>query len=174
VLDTRNSYEYEAGTFQGAINPNTRSFCEFPAYVAQHLAQHKDRPIATFCTGGIRCEKATSYLLEQGFTQVYHLKGGILKYLETVPREKSSFQGECFVFDQRVTVKHGLQEGSYRLCYGCQYPVSPADQQSAQYQPGICCPRCHSQLTPQRRKALENRQHQIDLCRQRGQCHIGY
>lgn len=142
VIDTRNQYEVNIGTFQRAQNPQTASFREFPAYVQTHLNPEREQKVALFCTGGIRCEKASAYLLAQGFKQVYHLQGGILKYLETVPADSSLWQGECFVFDQRVAVTHGLAPGSYESCRACGYPVSPADQASPKYQAGVCCPHC--------------------------------
>ena len=174
LIDTRNDYEFEAGRFRNAIDPHTAAFSEFPDYIEQHLADKKNAKIVTYCTGGIRCEKATAYLLEQGFKNVYHLKGGILKYLEIVPKEESLWEGECFVFDQRVTVKHGLEQGSYRLCYGCQQPISQSDRQSPHYKAGVCCPKCYHTLTPDRRARFENRQHQIQICASRGQKHIGH
>ncbi|WAL60682.1 oxygen-dependent tRNA uridine(34) hydroxylase TrhO [Thermocoleostomius sinensis] len=147
VIDTRNRYEISIGTFQGAENPQTASFREFPAYVQAHLDPTQHKKIAMFCTGGIRCEKASSFLLSQGFQEVYHLKGGILKYLEEIPAADSLWQGECFVFDQRVAVQHGLEPGHYDMCYGCGHPISESDQQSPQYQAGICCPHCFNRHT---------------------------
>ncbi|ASC71864.1 Thiosulfate sulfurtransferase GlpE [Halomicronema hongdechloris C2206] len=141
VLDTRNHYEVSIGSFQGAINPATDRFREFPAYVAQ-LNPTVHKRVAMFCTGGIRCEKASAYLLQQGFEQVYHLQGGILNYLETIPETESLWQGECFVFDDRVAVGHGLQPGIHQMCQGCGHPVSPEDQASPQYLPGHWCPHC--------------------------------
>ena len=157
VVDTRNDYEVEIGTFERAINPNTESFREFPEYVAQNLDPEQNPKVAMFCTGGIRCEKASSYLLSQGFKEVYHLKGGILKYLENVPPEKSKWEGECFVFDERVAVKEGLQPGSHELCYACGYPVSEADKESPQYETNISCPHCYKQLTPEKKARQINR-----------------
>lgn len=145
LVDTRNDYEVEIGTFRGAQNPQTDSFRQFPDYVKTHLDPQQHRKVALFCTGGIRCEKASSYMLAQGFQEVYHLKGGILKYLEEVPPEASLWQGECFVFDQRVAVKHGLEPGSYEMCRACGHPISVADQASPQYQPGISCPYCFAE-----------------------------
>lgn len=173
VIDTRNDYECEIGTFKGAVNPNTDSFRQFPEYVEQNLDPEKHKKIAMFCTGGIRCEKSTSYMLSQGFEQVYHLKGGILKYLEKVPEQESLWHGECFVFDQRVGVKHGLEEGEYELCFACRNPISALDKVSAAYQEGVSCPKCIGSLTEERRAAFEERQKQIHLARQRGQQHIG-
>jgi UPF0176 protein len=147
VVDTRNAYEISIGTFRGAQNPQTRSFREFPGYVQQNLVQQSLDPeppqkIAMFCTGGIRCEKASAYLLSQGFQQVYHLKGGILKYLEEVPAEDSLWQGECFVFDQRVAIQHGLEVGTHKMCFSCGHPVSEVDQTSPDFEAGVSCPRC--------------------------------
>jgi UPF0176 protein len=142
VVDTRNAYEISVGTFQGAQNPQTDSFREFPAYVQQNLDPAGSPKIAMFCTGGIRCEKASAYLLSKGFQQVYHLKGGILKYLEEVPADDSLWQGECFVFDQRVAIQHGLEAGTHKMCFSCGHPVSEADQASPEFEEGISCPHC--------------------------------
>lgn len=160
VIDTRNQYEVEIGTFQKAIDPQTDSFREFPEYVANHLNPQKHQKIAMFCTGGIRCEKASSYLLSQGFQEVYHLKGGILKYLEEVPAEESLWEGECFVFDERVAVKQGLEPGSYDLCYACGHPISEADKTSPAYEPIISCPHCYDKLTPEKKARQAERQRQ--------------
>lgn len=173
VLDARNDYEVKIGTFRRAINPNTHSFSELPAFVNKTLDKTKHRRIAMFCTGGIRCEKASSYLLSQGFEEVYHLKGGILKYLENTPPETSLWNGECFVFDGRVAVSHGLNLGQYESCYGCRNPISEEDTKSPFYERGVTCPHCYSTLTPEKRKAIANRQHQEDLARKRGTKHIG-
>ncbi|MGF1571309.1 MAG: rhodanese-related sulfurtransferase [Nodosilinea sp.] len=143
VIDSRNGFEVDLGTFKGAINPHTRAFGELPAYLNTHLSPTQHKKVAMFCTGGIRCEKATAYLLNQGFEQVYHLRGGILNYLNTVPEADSLWQGHCFVFDQRVAVDHHLQPGEYDLCGGCGYPVSTADRAAPQYQPGLSCPHCY-------------------------------
>jgi UPF0176 protein len=142
LIDTRNAYEVGIGTFKGAANPNTRSFSEFPGYVEQHLQSARKRKVAMFCTGGIRCEKASSYLLSQGFEDVYHLEGGILKYLETVPPEGSLWQGECYVFDQRVALGHGLSPGTHDACRACGYPIARTDQASPIYRDGEACPHC--------------------------------
>ncbi|MEL7077356.1 MAG: rhodanese-related sulfurtransferase [Cyanobacteria bacterium J06648_1] len=157
VIDTRNDYEVEIGTFERAINPQTESFREFPEYVAQHLDPKHNPKVAMFCTGGIRCEKASSYLLSQGFKEVYHLKGGILKYLENVAPEESKWEGECFVFDERVAVKEGLELGSHELCYACGHPISLADQESPKYEPHISCPHCYGALTPEKKARQVNR-----------------
>lgn len=142
VVDTRNAYEVRIGSFEGAVDPQTDKFRDFPAYVEQALNPKQHPKVAMFCTGGIRCEKASAYLKQQGFEAVYHLKGGILNYLETVPPEESLWQGECFVFDERVAVKAGLESGSYEMCQACGQPVSEPEQQSEQYEPGVSCPHC--------------------------------
>ena len=157
VIDTRNDYEVEIGTFQEAENPNTESFREFPEYVAQNLDPQQHSKVAMFCTGGIRCEKASSYLLSQGFQEVYHLKGGILKYLENVSPQESLWSGECFVFDERVAVKEGLELGSHELCYACGHPISEGDKDSPQYELNISCPYCYEQLTPEKKARQINR-----------------
>ena len=157
VIDTRNDYEVEIGSFQRAKNPDTESFREFPEYIAKNLDPNQHSKVAMFCTGGIRCEKASSYMLSKGFKEVYHLKGGILKYLENVPPEESLWEGECFVFDQRVAVKEGLEAGSHELCYACGHPVSEADKQSPQYEVHISCPHCYEQLTPEKKARQEDR-----------------
>jgi UPF0176 protein len=160
VVDTRNNFEVEMGTFQGAVNPHTASFRELPDYVATHLDPAKHKKVAMFCTGGIRCEKATAFMLQQGFEQVYHLRGGILNYLKSVPEAASLWQGECFVFDERVAVDHQLQPGHYELCLGCGHPVSLKDMALPHYQVGISCPYCYADLTPEKRARLEERQRQ--------------
>ncbi|MFA6041183.1 MAG: rhodanese-related sulfurtransferase [Methylophilus sp.] len=173
LLDTRNDYEVHIGTFQGAVDPKTTTFREFPQFVAQNLDKTKHKKVAMFCTGGIRCEKASSYMKQQGFEEVYHLQGGILKYLETVPQEQSMWQGECFVFDQRVAVKHGLEEGDYDQCYACRMPLSPEELQSDKYTPGISCPHCYDKTSEQKKAALTERQRQVILAKKRGETHIG-
>ncbi|MDQ6994364.1 MAG: rhodanese-related sulfurtransferase [Mariprofundaceae bacterium] len=173
VLDTRNDYEYKIGTFQGALDPNTETFRAFPAYVAEHCDRNKHKKVAMFCTGGIRCEKASSFMLQQGYEEVYHLKGGILKYLEEVPEEESLWQGECFVFDDRVSVSHGLKEGKYTLCHGCRWPLSEEDRQSEHYEEGICCERCYTSLTEDKRQRLQEREKQTNLAKARGETHLG-
>ncbi|MBD0335326.1 MAG: rhodanese-related sulfurtransferase [Cyanobacteria bacterium Co-bin13] len=160
VLDTRNDYEVQIGTFEGAVNPHTKAFRQFPEYVQTHLAPNQYKKVAMFCTGGIRCEKATAYLLSQGFEQVYHLQGGILKYLEAVPAAESLWQGECFVFDERVAVRHGLEPGSYDLCLACGHPVHRDDKASPHYREGVACPHCYSTLTPEKQARQEERQRQ--------------
>ena len=173
VLDTRNDYEYEIGTFKGALDPHTETFREFPDYVAKHCDNKQHKKVAMFCTGGIRCEKASAFMLQQGYETVYHLKGGILKYLEEVPAEESLWQGECFVFDERVSVKHGLQEGQYTLCHGCRWPLSKEDLASEHYEEGICCARCYADLTDEKRARLAERQKQSRLAQARGEHHLG-
>jgi len=173
VIDTRNHYECDIGSFEGAINPQTTTFKEMPAFVDQQLDPAKHKKVAMFCTGGIRCEKSTAYLLEQGFDEVYHLKGGILKYLEEVPAEKSLWQGECFVFDNRVAVDHDLNVGSYDQCHGCRHPITEAQKSSPHYQRGVCCPLCYDQLTIDQKKRFAERQKQIDLAAERNESHIG-
>jgi UPF0176 protein len=163
VIDTRNQYEVEIGTFAGAIDPHTDSFTEFPAYVATHLDPQQHKQIAMFCTGGIRCEKATSYLLSQGFEHVYHLQGGILKYLAEIPPAESKWEGECFVFDDRVAVSHGLQLGTHQLCWGCGNPISTVDLSDPRYEPGICCPRCCTTITAEQRASRTERWRQLQL-----------
>lgn len=166
VIDTRNDFEVSVGSFRRAVNPQTSSFREFPEYVEQ-LDPKQHKKVAMFCTGGIRCEKASSYMLAQGFEQVYHLEGGILKYLETVPAEASLWEGECYVFDQRVTVTHGVQPGSYGNCAGCGHPVSPDEMQSEKYEIGISCPHCYDKLTEDQRRRFAERKKQILLQRAR-------
>jgi UPF0176 protein len=161
VIDTRNRYEVEIGTFQRAQNPQTESFRQFPDYVQNNLDPTQHSQVAMFCTGGIRCEKASAYLLSQGFQKVYHLKGGILKYLEEVPPEDSLWQGECFVFDQRVAVEHGLEVGKHEMCLSCGYPVSPEDKQHPHYEEGIACPHCFGSLTEDKRSRQMEKLRQI-------------
>ena len=173
VIDTRNDYEVELGSFENAINPHTDSFRAFPDFVKQHLDPTRHKKVAMFCTGGIRCEKSTAYLKQLGFGEVYHLEGGILKYLEEVPPESSTWNGECFVFDERVSVGHGLAVGDYTLCYACRRPVSPEDRQSEKYIKGVSCPACHDTLTDEQRERFMQRQKQVELAKQRGQVHIG-
>lgn len=157
LVDTRNQYEVDIGTFQGAKSPETTTFRQFPQYVEQQLDPTQHKKVALFCTGGIRCEKATAYLLAQGFEEVYHLKGGILKYLEEVPPEESLWQGECFVFDQRVAVQQGLEPGTHEMCLGCGHPISDQDKASADYEAGISCPHCVDRLTPEKRARQQAR-----------------
>jgi UPF0176 protein len=173
LIDTRNDYEVAIGTFRNAMDPRTESFGEFPDFVRNKLSASKNAKIAMFCTGGIRCEKASSFMKLQGYENVYHLKGGILKYLEVTPPEESLWQGDCFVFDERVAVGHGLTQSDVSMCFGCQQPVTAQDRQSPLYEKGVSCPRCASQLTVQQRASNRERQKQIDLARKRGQKHLG-
>lgn len=163
LIDTRNDYEVEIGTFTGALNPNTDSFREFPKYVAENLDPERHRKIAMFCTGGIRCEKSTAYLKECGFSEVYHLRGGILNYLEKVSPEQSRWQGECFVFDSRVSVDHQLQTGQHSLCHGCGWPVTQEMTSDDLYEHGVACPRCAAEVSDEQRHRRRERQRQIDL-----------
>lgn len=163
LIDTRNDYEVQIGSFRGAQNPHTESFRDFPDYVKTHLDPQKHPKVAMFCTGGIRCEKATAFMLQQGFQEVYHLQGGILKYLEEVPEPESLWEGECFVFDQRIAVKTGLIPGSYDLCAGCGYPISEEDKASPEYEEGICCPHCGDRLTPEKRARQQAKYQQNQL-----------
>ena len=172
VIDTRNEYEYAVGTFEGAVNPKTDTFREFPEYVKEHLDPEKHKKVAMFCTGGIRCEKSTAYLKEQGFDEVYHLKGGILKYLELVPEDTSRWNGECFVFDQRVTVKHGLEQGEYDQCYACRITITQEEMASEHYQKGVSCPHCFDKTTPEQKERYAERERQIQLAKARGEKHI--
>jgi len=173
LIDTRNDYEFAIGSFKNAMNPKTKTFREFPDYIKTHFDPKKHKKVAMFCTGGIRCEKASSYMISEGFAEVYHLEGGILKYLEEVSPQESLWQGECFVFDQRVAIKHGLAAGSYDQCYACRYPLSQEDKQSDKYTPGISCPRCFNLHTPRKLKSLTERQKQVILAKKRGADHIG-
>lgn len=173
VIDTRNDYEVEIGTFKGAVNPDTQSFREFPNWVAQNTDLTSKPKVAMFCTGGIRCEKASSFMKQNGFDEVYHLKGGILKYLETVEKEQSLWQGDCFVFDQRVAVSHGLAPSDYDQCFACRYPITEAEKSSPHYVKGISCPRCFDKMDEDRRARFAERQKQIDLAKKRGEAHLG-
>lgn len=173
LIDTRNDYEVEIGTFKGAVDPHTKTFREFPDYVKQNVDPARHKKVAMFCTGGIRCEKASSYMKQQGFEEVYHLEGGILKYLEEVPQEQSLWQGECFVFDNRVTVKHDLTAGSFDQCHGCRRPISDEDKQSELYEKGVACPHCFDELTEDQKARFRERQKQVELARQRHEAHIG-
>lgn len=173
VIDTRNDYEVKIGTFKNAVDPQTQSFRQFPDYVQSHYDPAKHKKVAMFCTGGIRCEKASAYMKKLGFEEVYHLKGGILKYLEEMPKEDSLWQGDCFVFDQRVSVGHGLETGDYVLCPSCREPVGAAGRQSVQYEEGVSCPNCHDTLSDEKRAAARERQKQIKLAEARGEKHIG-
>ena len=173
VIDTRNHYEHNLGTFAGAEDPHTRSFRDFPEWAKAHLDPQVDKHVAMFCTGGIRCEKATSYLLDLGFEHVYHLDGGILNYLETVDEKDSLWRGDCFVFDNRVTVDHDLEEGDFEVCPACRMPLTADDRASPLFELHVSCPRCHYRLTEERRQGLLERARQIELAERRGERHIG-
>ena len=171
VIDTRNAYEFGVGTFDGAIDPHTESFGEFPAWVRSNL-KDKSKKVAMFCTGGIRCEKASSLMKHEGFEQVFHLKGGILKYLEDVPAEKSLWHGGCFVFDERVAVGHELRVLDFSLCHGCMDPVSADDRKHPKYEEGVCCPACADRLTKTQKASNRERQRQIKLAAAHGHKHL--
>lgn len=173
VIDTRNDFECTIGTFKNALNPETKSFSQFPDFVQQHLDANKHKKVAMFCTGGIRCEKATSFMLQKGFEEVYHLEGGILKYLEDVPAEDSLWEGECFVFDQRVTVDHQLQKGHWKLCHACYQPLDEEMMASPLYEAGISCPRCYGKIDEAKLASLMERQKQMKLAEKRHKAHIG-
>ncbi|KMT66987.1 rhodanese-related sulfurtransferase [Catenovulum maritimum] len=173
LVDTRNDYETAIGTFEGAVDPNTTTFREFPDYVKDHLDPEKHKKVAMFCTGGIRCEKSTAYLKEQGFEEVYHLKGGILKYLEEVPKEETKWQGECFVFDQRVTVDHDLNQGKYDQCYACRMPITEDEKQLEAYEKGVSCHHCVDKTSDEDKARFKERERQVQLAEQRGKAHIG-
>ena len=173
LVDTRNDYEYAVGTFENAVNPNTTSFREFPDYVKDNLSPVKHKKVAMFCTGGIRCEKSTAFMKQQGFDEVYHLKGGILKYLEEVPKEITTWKGECFVFDDRVTVDHDLNPGSYDQCNACRMPITQQDQANEMFEQGVSCPHCFEQSTAEQKARYQEREKQIRLAKLRGEEHIG-
>jgi UPF0176 protein len=173
LLDTRNDYEVDVGTFEGAIDPKIESFHDFKTFVKDNLNPQENKKVAMFCTGGIRCEKASAYMLQQGFENVYQLHGGILKYLESVPENESQWQGECFIFDQRVSLDHNLERGSHQLCYSCQHPLNPTDLESPHFEQGVCCPYCYDSLDEEKRARLQERQQQVTLAQQRGEPHIG-
>ncbi len=173
VVDTRNRYEVEIGSFPGALDPGTDSFREFPAFAAALAGEDRERPLAMFCTGGIRCEKATALMLELGFENVYHLDGGILSYLEEMRDADNRWQGECFVFDTRVAVDRDLAEGGYVQCHACRRPLSSADLASPDYREGVSCPRCVDRLDAAREARLEERARQVRIARERGETHVG-
>ncbi len=173
VIDTRNDYEVSIGTFRGAVDPGTRNFGEFPDWWAKNGDELRDRKIAMFCTGGIRCEKASSYLLSQGVEEVFHLDGGILKYLEEVPESDSLWDGACFVFDGRVSVAHGLAEGDHSLCHACGVPLTPAETLHPHYEAGVSCPRCMDAYDDADRARFRERQRQVMLAQTRGLRHMG-
>ena len=173
LVDTRNDYEYRLGHFENAINPNTPSFRAFPNYVAQNLCADKDQSVAMYCTGGIRCEKATAYLLDMGFTNVFHLEGGILNYLEQIDESESLWDGDCFVFDQRTALSHGLKTANASVCNACWKPVTEADRASEHYIPGESCPHCVHQKSTAQRLRYRERQRQIAIAKQRNEIHLG-
>ena len=173
VVDTRNDYEVEIGTFKNAIDPQTKTFRDFPAWAGKNLNKEKHKKVAMFCTGGIRCEKSTAYLKEQGFDEVYHLEGGILKYLEEVPQDQTLWEGECFVFDNRVAVGHDLKRGSYDQCHACRMPITEQEKQSEFYQQGLACHHCHDVVEDDQKARFAERQKQVELAKQRGEEHIG-
>jgi len=173
VIDTRNDYEVALGSFRNAVDPDTATFREFPRWVSENRATLEGRKVAMYCTGGIRCEKATAYVRSLGFSEVYHLKGGILKYLETVPQEQSLWQGECFVFDERVSVTHGLTEGEAELCRACRHPLTAEDRKSLFYKEGVSCAWCHDKRNDDDRARYAERHRQVRLAERRGMRHIG-
>ena len=173
LIDTRNDYEVAIGTFRGAVDPGTRAFGEFPDWWQENRDRFAGKRVAMFCTGGIRCEKATNFLLGQGVNDVYHLKGGILKYLEDIPEAQSQWQGQCFVFDDRVSVGHGLRPGGLAICGACRRPVTEADRAAATYEEGVACPACADEYSAADRARFRERQRQIDLAAKRGRRHLG-
>lgn len=173
VIDTRNHYEIGVGSFEGSLDPGTDSFREFPEFVGKHLDPGRDRKVAMFCTGGIRCEKASAWMLAQGFAEVYQLNGGILNYLEQRAPEDGRWQGACFIFDQRVGVSYGLERADLELCFGCRMPLAPVDRESADFEAGVSCPNCAPSLSPERRAGLRERHRQELLARARGASHLG-
>jgi UPF0176 protein len=173
LVDTRNDYEVEIGTFKGAIDPQTTSFREFPQWAKDNLGASKNKKVAMFCTGGIRCEKSTAYMKEQGFDEVYHLQGGILKYLEQVPQEQTLWQGECFVFDNRVAVDHDLKRGSYDQCHACRMPITEQEKTLETYTEGLSCHHCYGTVSEEQKQRFAQRQKQVQLAKARGEEHIG-
>ena len=173
LIDTRNDYEVDIGTFKNAVNPNTKTFREFPQYVKDNMDKTKQKKVAMFCTGGIRCEKSTAYMKQQGFEEVYHLDGGILKYLEEVPKEETLWEGECFVFDERVTVNHDLEKGIYDQCNACRLPITEEDKTSEHYVEGISCPHCFDKHSDAQKARFAERQRQVELAKRRNEQHIG-
>ncbi|GAB3482996.1 oxygen-dependent tRNA uridine(34) hydroxylase TrhO [Marinomonas epiphytica] len=173
LVDTRNDYEVQIGTFKNAVNPKTDTFREFPDYVKDNLNPEKHKKVAMFCTGGIRCEKSTAYMKEQGFDEVYHLEGGILKYLEEVPQEDSMWEGECFVFDNRVSVNHALEKGEYDQCHACRMPITAEEKQDERYIQGVSCVHCADKYTDEQRQRFIERERQVQLAKSRGEEHIG-
>lgn len=173
VIDTRNDYEVAIGTFEGAIDPKTETFREFPAWWDENKDRFHNKRVAMFCTGGIRCEKSTNFLLGQGVEDVYHLKGGILRYLEEMPEENSTWEGECFVFDNRVSVGHGLREGPHELCHGCRHPILPEDMKRPEFEKGVSCHLCIEKTSDEDKARFRERQKQMQLARKRGEGHLG-
>lgn len=176
LIDTRNNYEYSIGTFKNSINPRTNNFREFPNWVKNQKFSNKDKKtkkVAMFCTGGIRCEKATSYMKKEGFKNVFHLKGGVLKYFEDISTDQSKWTGECFVFDDRVSLDHNLDEGSYDMCHGCRMPITKQDKESKYFIKGVSCPACFASKTDEQKSRYMSRQKQIDLAKSRNESHIG-
>lgn len=173
LIDTRNDYEIEIGTFENAVNPKTDTFREFPQYVRDNLDPKVHKKVAMFCTGGIRCEKSTAYMREQGFDEVFHLEGGILKYLEEVPKEDTMWKGDCFVFDNRVAVDHDLQKSHYEACYACRLPITVKDKESELYEPGVSCPKCHGTHSEEQIARFREREKQVNLAKQRNEEHVG-
>lgn len=173
LVDTRNDYEVAIGSFKNAINPHTETFRQFPDFVKNNMDSNRQKKVAMFCTGGIRCEKSTAFLKEQGFEDVYHLQGGILKYLETVDEKESLWHGECFVFDNRVSVNHQLEKGSYDQCHACRLPITEEDKRSEKYVHGVSCPACYDKKSEQQKKRFAERERQMQLARARGESHIG-
>jgi UPF0176 protein len=173
LVDTRNDYEFQVGTFENAINPNTETFREFPQYVQDNMSPAKHKKVAMFCTGGIRCEKSTAYMKEQGYEEVYHLKGGILKYLEDVPKDETMWKGDCFVFDERVTVNHDLERGEYDQCHACRLPITEEEKLNAKYQRGVSCPHCFDKISDEQKARFAERERQVELAKARGETHIG-
>ena len=173
LIDTRNNYEFEIGSFKGSINPNTETFRQFPAYTKNNLEKYRDKKIAMFCTGGIRCEKSTAYLKSKGFENVFHLQGGILKYLEEVKENESLWEGECFVFDDRVAVKHNLELGKYDQCHACRFPITEEDKEHPHYEKGTSCPRCYGTKNLSQVNRYREREKQVQLAKSRGESHIG-
>lgn len=173
LVDTRNDYEVAIGTFENALDPETKTFREFPEYVSKELDPETNKKVAMFCTGGIRCEKSTAYLKEQGFDEVYHLEGGILKYLEEVPEAESMWKGDCFVFDGRVSVKHGLEVGDYDQCHACRMPITEQEKQLESYEKGVSCLHCIDKMTDEQKRRFKEREHQMELAKARGEAHLG-
>ncbi|KXI22619.1 rhodanese-related sulfurtransferase [Photobacterium sanguinicancri] len=173
LVDTRNDYEVDIGTFKNAVNPNTETFREFPQYVAENLDPAKHKKVAMFCTGGIRCEKSTAYMKEQGFEEVYHLEGGILKYLEEVPQDESMWEGDCYVFDGRVAVNHQLERSDYDVCNACRLPITSDEQASEHFEKGVSCPKCVDKHSNEQKARFREREKQVQLSIARGETHVG-